>query len=249
MMRRSIGALLCRLALAAVLSVATFGAEAMAGRLFVFGDSYSAGHRKAFPNWVEQLKASGAVPSAYDYAVSGATASSSTGKTFFQQVGRWRQGAPPFKAGDTTVIYLGYNDIESFSSFTGSRNGYVAGLNALVQAGANAAGRRVVLVMPHDWGGTPQYVSSAAQRSKFRSRTVAWNKIVRGLPGGRANIVTVDLAAVLDKVLADPKSYGLTNVTRADPARSKTTALYDDAAHFGQKGQSIIRQAIAKAIL
>lgn len=248
MNRRWIASPLCRLALAVVLSVATFGAEAMAGRLFVFGDSYSAGNRRPFPNWVEQLKAAGKVSGVYNYAVSGATASSSSGKTFFQQVNRWRQGGPAFRSGDTTVIYLGYNDIDDFSSFTGSRNGYQAGLRTLISGGANQSGRRIVLVLPHDWGATPQFTSSSA-RSRYRSKTRSWNQIVRGLRSSGANIVTVDLFALLDKVVANPGSYGLNNVTRADPSKSKTTALYDDPAHFGQKGQSIIRQAIGKAVL
>lgn len=233
-----------RLALGLALSLLAFGAEAATGRLFVFGDSYSAGHRRPFPNWAEQLRNDRAIKSLYDYAISGATASSSSGKTFYQQVNRWRQAARPFKPGDVTVIYLGYNDIDSFTSYVGSRNGYRAGLRALIDGGATTVGRRIVLVVPHDWGSTPQYASSAAARDDFRSKTILWDKFVRSIAGEYANVVAVDLFGLLDRVLAEPAAYGFTNVTTADPTNSAGTALYDDQAHFGLHGQTLIREAI-----
>ena len=225
-----------------LLLVATGAAEA--GRLFVFGDSYSAPNRRPFPNWAEQLLANGAIDELRDYAVSGATASSSSGKTFFRQISRWRQDTPRFADGDTTVIYFGYNDIDQFTSFTGSRSGYRSGLQALIDAGANAVGRRLILVVPHDWGSIPRHVSNAPLRDQFRSKTITWNKFVRGLSDFAGKMVIIDVFRLIENVRRNPARFGFDNVTRADPARSATTALYDDDGHFGAHGQALIRSVI-----
>lgn len=228
----------------AVLAVTGTAAAADADDLVVFGDSYSKLKRKAFPNWAEQLRDGGDVAGLTGFAVSGATATAASPKTFKQQISRFNGSGFSYSGDDLTVLYFGYNDIDSVDSYTGSRAGYNGGLKALIQKGATADGRRMFVVMPHDWGSTPQYVGNPEDRAEFRGKTITWNKYVAGLPRSYANVVAVDLFTFFDKVLADPQAYGLTNVTTADPGRSKTTALYDDPAHFGRRGQELIKQVM-----
>jgi phospholipase/lecithinase/hemolysin len=221
-----------------VLLVAAFAVRgADAAELTVFGDSYSAPAYRHVPSWVTQLKGQGVGP-VHDFARSGATASSAGGNTFADQIRRWRSAHRPL--GDT-VVYLGYNDIPG--DLARGRAGYRAGIDALIAGGATSGGNHLFLVLPHDVGNTPRYNGDAASRNSYRDRTKQWDSFVRSV-ATRAHATVIDLFSVFDKIVADPKSESFTNVTTADHAHSRTTALYNDAFHFGQHGQAIIARTI-----
>src|SRR4051794_31714386 len=82
------------------------------GTLLAFGDSYTAAGRKAFPNWVEQMKAAGEIAGLADFAKSGATAGNYSGytNTWATQIKKWRAAAPTFWPPHPTLVFLGYND-------------------------------------------------------------------------------------------------------------------------------------------
>jgi lysophospholipase L1-like esterase len=225
-------------------SAFTSPAAQAADRLLVFGDSYSALNRRDFPNWAEQLKASGDVNRLESYARSGATAKDG-GNSFASQVRRWRSGGSQPDGNDATAVFFGINDIIKNGSLSAARADYAGSVQALIDGGAVADGGQLLLLMPHDMGSTPRFNRSAASRSKYRSRTRTWNGYVASTARQHSNTVTVDVFSLIEKVLANPGRYGLSNVTTADPKRSATTALYDDELHFGRKGQSLIRQAVA----
>ena len=230
---------------AAPRAVIESGSKVDIGNLFVFGDSYSRLRRKPFPNWAEQLKNDGNVGNLRGYAISGAQANSGASPNLAQEITAWRNAKVPFRSGDATVVYFGYNDIDSnYASFNNSRNGYFAAMNALIGKGANAGGRDIYVAMVHDWGSVPAYNGNAHEAASYRSQTKLWNSFVKNLPSRYANTVAVDLFTPIDRVLANPGQYGFNNVRTADPKHSATTALYDDEYHFGQHGQHIIEQTM-----
>ena len=214
------------------------------GNLFVFGDSYSRLKRKRFPNWAEQLQGGDYAGNLRGFAISGAQANSASSIPFSREINNWRNSRIPFRSGDATVVYFGYNDIDSATTtFNPSRAGYNSGMQALVGKGANSGGRKIYVVMPHDWGSTPAY-NRTRQAGDLRAKTKLWDSFVKGLPSRYANTVAVDLFTPIDRVLAHPGQYGFKNVKTADPGHSATTALYDDDYHFGQHGQRIIEQTM-----
>lgn len=225
------------------------GADVDIKNLYVFGDSYSKLKRKGFPNWAEQLKNEGYVGTLRGYAQSGATATSAWSNNFAKQISAWKSSGLKFQANDATVVYFGYNDIDGLQdSFTASRTGYKAGLSALKSGGAMSSGRQVFTAMVHDWGSVPAYNGDSGLAKEYRDQTILWNKFIAGLPSQYSGVVPVDVYTPIQRVLANPKAYGFSNVKTADPSRSATTALYDDDYHFGRHGQQIIEQAMLNAM-
>ena len=229
---------------AAPRAVIESGSRVDIGNLFVFGDSYSRLKRKRFPNWAEQLQGGGYAGNLRGFAISGAQANSASSIPFSREISKWRNSGIPFRSSDATVVYFGYNDIDSATTtFNPSRAGYTSGMQALVAKGANDAGRKIYVVMPHDWGSVPAY-NRTGKAGDLRAKTKLWDSFVKSLPNKYANTVAVDLFTPIDRVLADPGQYGFNNVKTADPGHSATTALYDDDYHFGQHGQKIIEQTM-----
>jgi phospholipase/lecithinase/hemolysin len=212
-----------------------------APQLTVFGDSYSVPVHDGFRDWPVQLREQGIVGQVRDFAHSGATASSRWHINFAQQIDAWRRAGRPL---GLTVVYLGYNDIGGDTA--SSRAGYLAGVQALVDAGAASGGDRLYLVQPHDIGSTPLY-DHTSQRSTLRRDTMAWDTFVAST-AHRFHATEVNVFGTIDTVLRDPRRYGFTNVTTADRAHAATTALYADSFHFGQHGQALIARTIGSRL-
>jgi len=208
-----------------------------AQQLTVFGDSYSIPVHDGFQDWPVQLRNQGVVGLVKDFARSGATASGRWHINFAQEIDAWRRAGRPL---GLTVVYLGYNDIGG--DMASARAGYTAGLQALADAGAASGGNRLLLVRPHDVGGTPLY-NRTAKRSALRRQTMEWDAFVASA-ARRFHASVVDVFGAIDAVLRAPGRYGFTNVTTADHARAATTALYADAFHFGSHGQAIIARTV-----
>src|SRR4051795_9929344 len=133
-----------------------------AQQLTVFGDSYSIPVHDGFQDWPVQLRNQGVVGQVKDFARSGATASGRWHINFAQEIDAWRRAGRPL---GLTVVYLGYNDIGGDTA--SSRAGCLAGIQALVDAGAASGGNGLYLVQPHDVGSTPLY-DHTGQRSTLR---------------------------------------------------------------------------------
>src|SRR4051812_25400886 len=227
------------LALAALAAAALGGTPAAARaapRLTVFGDSYSIPVHDGARDWPLLLRDRGLVGRIDDFARFGATASSGWHINFAQQLQRWRHAGRPL---GVTVVYLGFNDVGV--NLAKSRADYAAGIDELVAAGATSRGNRLLLVEPHDVGSTPLY-NRTAKRGFLRHQTEDWDGFV-AYTAHHAGAVPVDVFSALDRVLADPRRYGFTNVTTADHKHAATTALYDDF-HVGQHGQEVIADTI-----
>ena len=236
MMRSLIGAL--ALVLACLLGPAATMAAAI-GSLTTFGDSYTQSMWYTVPTWAEQMRRAGTVRSLRNYARAGATAGGlDHGRsTFDGQLDEWARGGRPL--GQRTVVYFGYNDINKRYDLSNSGRLYAAGVDRLLQAGANRDGRRVLLMIVHDWSTTP------AGQAGQRQRVLTWNATVRSVARARG-LRTIDLYSKITAVRSNPGAYGFTNVTT--PSRSNPRHLYYDAVHFGARGQSVIA-ATAKAAL
>lgn len=256
-----------RAALAApALRTGQAGMGALAGfsiaRVTAFGDSYTrlqrtvphpvSGAAVRVRNWVEQANLDGFSGATAGYAVSGASAANIAvypGKpvnSFAQQVQRWVGAGARLGAGEATAVFFGANDINaiqklpSLASLQRSKNDYATSVTRLINLGATSGDRRLFLFTVHDWGRNPE--KNGDPGLVYRSRVQSWNSFVTGFASGRRNVVTVDLFTTFNKVFANPASYGLTNVRTADLDRSRTTALYADVNHFGEKGHDIIEQ-------
>ena len=218
--------------------LATAATAQAAPQLVVFGDSYSLPARDGVRDWPLLLRDAGLVGRVADFAASGTTAMTRRGPDLAREIGRWEDAGRPL---GVTVVYLGYNDIGG--DMARARAGYLAAIRALVDAGAASGRRRLLLVEPHDLGGTPLF-NRTAERGFLRRETRAWDAFV-ARTARRVGATPVDLFAAFDRVLADPGRYGFTDVTTADRARSGGTALYREPFHVGQRGQAIIARTIA----
>ena len=150
------------------------------------------------------------------------------------------------------MVYLGYNDIDGGSdpngeNFVDKIADYRTALQRIIDSGASLGSRRILLVMPHDWGRSPYYVANG-QSELMRQRTQVWNGLLAGLARtSYTNVLAVDLFTPMECVFNHPHSFGFTNVTDPLPATGNPVQyLYDrnDQFHFGQHGQRLIRQVI-----
>lgn len=219
-------------------------------RLVTFGDSYSdPSHQAAvsdptflnYLNWSEQLRAQGGISLFSPFAVAGATAfngaiGSQPANSFKMQVDSWLARGIAYAYGDLTVVYFGQNDINRLNNLDRSRQDYENGLNRLVSAGALGSNRRILLTLVHDIARNPQH------QARAENNTVIWNQHVVEIANTRPRFLAVDLNTAFNRVFEDPQRYGFTNVTTANPARSKIDALYVDNHHFGEKGHLLISQ-------
>lgn len=215
-------------------------AEAAARSFVAFGDSYTASYYRSVASWADQSVSAGSLRQIANLAYPGATAAGYNARdTFEGQVDRWlasyrKKGVP-----DRTIVYFGYNDVRTKVGLATPKLLYRRQIDRLVAAGVNSGSRRLVLCQIHDWSRNP----GAAYN--VRSRVKEWNAHVRSVAASHSNCQTVDLYGLFEKVFANPRSYGLSNVTTVDRSRSATTHLFADASHFGKKGQALIRSAIA----
>lgn len=231
------------------------------GTLHVFGDSYSdtaswdrscaSGNPgkvlhciPAGQMWSEQLVAAASGASLNSYARDGASAVNggvygNPTNDFKSQADSFFGGAS-YAANDLTVVFLGYNDVNTRTSdqLDPSIADYTTQVQRLIDGGATGGDRRLFLTLLHDFGATPHDASSVKT-----PRTITMNDGIAGVANGRSNVVAVDMFTVFNRIKADPARYGFTNVTGvAGPGDDPATFLYNDGAHFTVRGQEIMAQ-------
>ena len=89
-------------------------------------------------------------------------------------------GALRAPAGQRTVVYFGYNDIDQRYDLGRSARALAAGVDRLIRGSANRDGRKLILTLVHDWGRNPNGVTAE------RARTATWNRHVRSIAAARA---------------------------------------------------------------
>lgn len=215
--------------------------------LRVFGDSYSDPaytSPRGILNWASALQGSGYVSSVENYALGGARAQFSQTISFDRQLAMWRNRNSAIAERDLSVTYFGYNDVgrngRSAEDFAASKAGYAEGVNQLVQAGAASGSNRIFMTQIHDWSRNP-----GVNTGNTKDLIVDWNNHVAGLANGNPNIIAVDLYTVFNRILNEPTKFGFTNVTKEDPNRHTTDALFYDPIHFGSRGMEIIARTYA----
>jgi lysophospholipase L1-like esterase len=199
-------------AAAALLATTAGPALAAAPGVVVFGDSFSQVPRADFPNWVTQLEQAGRVRVVRNFAKSGATAATVGTNHFARQLRLWRAAGRP--VGQRVIVFLGINDIENTGSLDAGFAGYRRGLAEL-----RAAGASLLLIEPLDLGKVPDYVGDA-DSAALTSRTLAWNRFVRG-----RGLPVVRLFDVFRPRLPDPR-------------------LFQDGVHLNQAGNAIVADAV-----
>jgi lysophospholipase L1-like esterase len=207
--------------------------------LVAFGDSYTRSMRDGVPSWADQLHSDRKAKVLVNLGVSGATSEGfNSARTLDRQVDDWIARHKAKGLPDRTVIYFGYNDIDTFRPLGTAMNHYRIALDRLIAQGLAKDRRRILLCQLHDWSRNPAQMRNSVARVK------SWNQFLRTLASERSNVVTVDLFSRFEDVFRNKKAYGFTHVTVADKARSATTHLYMDGNHFGKKGQAIIAKEI-----
>ena len=186
--------------------------------------------------------------------------------TFNNQVDRWEAKGRAFEANDLTVVYMGYNDVNVLwdARLDSALDDYETELDRLLAAGAADNGRKVFLTLIHDWDSTPKELArferdtapgGLCDRKALsdedcrykRQRTLQWNERLIELANANENVIAVDLFTVVERVLADPSSFGFVDVTTAGGANAVSndaTHLYFDSVHFGGHGQEIVAQVM-----
>lgn len=207
--------------------------------LRTFGDSYTDfgfTDPRAQKNWSRELVNNGVASRQENYAVGGARAEARTLNAFDQQISNWDNAKSPITSRDLTVAYFGYNDIgrQGASNMGASKAGYVQGINELLSRGAANGNNRIFVTQIHDWSRNPG-VNPAIQ-----GQILDWNRHVASVANSNPNIIAVDLFTVFNRVMDDPKAFGLVNGTDVDKERSYTDYLFFDSIHFGTKGQEIM---------
>lgn len=209
--------------------------------LRAFGDSYTDKNwtdSTGTANWVELFRNRGLAQRSENYAIGGARAMYGERRALDQQITTWESKNSPIADRDLTVIYMGHNDIGRLGSpdnLVRSTTGYKDAVARLVDDGATSGNNRLFITQLHDWSKGPG-VSDAAPASQVRG----WNAMLGGLANATPNVIAVDMYTVFERIFADPGKFGFKNVTTADSSRSKIDALYDDATHFGSRGQDVI---------
>jgi phospholipase/lecithinase/hemolysin len=230
-------------------------------KALVFGDSYSRANRTSFRNWIEQLRYNVTnkfghkeVSSLLDFGVGAATGGNYPNATndFAHQITTALATKPSFGPHDLTLVYFGYNDFNRTQANTGVSLSqafldYKAGLQRLVNAGVGGGGRRIFLIMPHDWGHTPHW-SALGKSAEIRQQAVAWNAMMADLAQKSAytHLVAVDIFTAIECVFNQPADFGFINVSDSRPnGADPWTYLYDwDTYHFAEHGYTIIRQVV-----
>jgi phospholipase/lecithinase/hemolysin len=229
-------------------------------RLVVLGDSYSdtaynpapSTYPAPPPTWAQVLVNRGRAARVTSYALSGATASTYSGApnrgTFKSQLDQFLAN-PGYGADDITVVYLGYNDIARstdprWQTLQQSKADFRVGVDRLLTAGAATGKRRLLVVAVHDWSRKPN------SRAEYLPRTRDWLTFTYDFVAKRRvvhkGMICANIYRRFVDVVARPQVYGLNNVTTADEARSKTTALYANTSHFGSKGQTLLADEFSR---
>ena len=145
---------------------------------------------------------------------------------------------------------MGYNDIDGGTDASGAdlvpaEGAYKTDLTKVVgtDGGATSAGRRVLLILPHNWGRSPFYVRNGGSTT-MNKRTAVWDTFVAKQAAARQNVIAVDLYNALGYVFTHYGQFGFTNITVADHAHSGTTAFFDDDFHPGSHAQHLIEEVI-----
>lgn len=217
------------------------------GRLVVFGDSYSNENNSLRPGvrvWSSRLGADATSIYARSDATAGDQTADGTANDFRTQVDRWLAADLPQGASDLVAVYLGYNDIQlTERDIASSLADYREELERLLDNGAGAGDRKVLVTLVHDWSQVPRELERVANgEASKQDRVDRFNRGVVALANANDDVIAVDLRTVFDRVAADPERYGITNITTADRDAADTTALYVDPIHFGNRGQDIVAQ-------
>lgn len=209
--------------------------------LRAFGDSYTDKdwtNSTGTANWVELFRKRGLAQRTENYAIGGARAMYGERRALDQQITTWEGKRSPITDRDLTVIYMGHNDIGRLGSpdnLVRSTTGYKDAVDRLVADGATSGNNRLFVTQLHDWSKGPGVADGTPA-----SQVIGWNKMLGELANATPNVIAVDMYTVFGRIFADPAKFGFTNVTTANSARSGIDALYDDATHFGSRGQDII---------
>jgi outer membrane lipase/esterase len=233
---------------------------------------YDGGRFTNGPTWVQQFATSIGVPApkpslsggtdyAYGYAQTGTgltTVSSVPGLSvpnLSTQVGSFLASQAP-KAGQLFAVWAGANDF-----FNGQTNPAISAANiaSALQTLANAGATNFLVLNLPQLGNTPfGSTLPPAQKQALNQLIAAFNgdlssdlgKLQASDPG--ITIHTVDAAALLQRIQANPSAYGFTNVTDSalltGHANDASGYLFWDSVHPTTAGDKLIARAAVNAV-
>jgi phospholipase/lecithinase/hemolysin len=161
---------------------------------------------------------------------------------------------------DLFLIAIGANDFFAYLNkggafpITGGIDNTVAEVGRLLDAGA----RHVVVVNVPDLSSTPAFAGlPQGQKDDLQLLVATYNLFLeQGLEtlarDYHANVVVVDAFAVLNDIIADPASYGMTNVTvpvGLFPVFDPATSLFWDGVHPTTAGHRLMAEGVLDAML
>jgi phospholipase/lecithinase/hemolysin len=239
--RGALGALLAA-ALGLAAGVQTAAAQtAPIGDAAIFGDAFATPTFSTTSTWAKQLADRRVLTVVSNRARAGSSAVTVGGSLAIRgQVDAYlatRPRLPKF-----SIIYIGTEDLQRNRSVTAALRNIEIAVDSLVRAGANASGRKIVIFQIHDVTYDP------FTTTRLRPQVVQFNKGIQRIIAARTGLVTVNLGLLIDRVVADPARFRLTNVTTPSASASATTALYFDSAHFGNAGHRIIADEVRRVL-
>jgi phospholipase/lecithinase/hemolysin len=250
--------------------------QVITGNSYIPTFPYASGDYSNGPVWVSAF-AAGLGLSSYataslagggDYAYGGAltTVDGNGGKIKFPpsattQVNTYLAGQTSLPASALYVVAIGGNDAfdtsaqivagaPEDSTIASASAAYAAGVGAMVSSLQAKGAQHIVVWDTPDIGLTPSAAAAGVSALDTKIAT-AFNTALGATLAGDPVVTTFDVFGLLDRAVADPAAYGLTNVTDAcgalancDPA----TYLFWDGIHPTSAGHALIAQAMLAAV-
>ena len=161
---------------------------------------------------------------------------------------------------DLFLLAIGANDFFAYLEkggplpIPGSINNTATQVHRLLEVGAH----NIVVVNVPDLSSTPAFAGlSAEQKAGLHVLVATYNTLLEQALVSladqyHANIVVVDGFAVLNDIISDPSTYGLTNVTvpvGLVPGYDPTTSLFWDGVHPTTVGHRLMADGVLDAML
>src|SRR3954453_11956167 len=92
-------------------------------------------------------------------------------------------------------------------------NDYTVALRRLTSAGfASGSGRRILVILPHDWSKVPRFTGVDARLAPaVHSNILQWDASLANLARLTPGVIAVDLFTAMECVFRQPQDFGFLN--------------------------------------
>lgn len=240
------------------------------------GAPYASGTYSNGPVWVSAFAAAEGLPAAANpslagdgnYAYGGARTStdgSGLPPSATAQLAGFLSGVIALPSTGLYVIAIGGNDVRDvaqavgtgapFSTIATAAGAYALAVGNMVDALQAKGAKHIVVWDAPDVGKTPAAMSFGSGFAGLATTVAgAFNAALTGRLTGEAGVIPFDIFGIVDAIVANPGSYGLTNVIDACGAvinscnASLSTALFYDGIHPSAAGQALLATAMINTV-